>query len=116
MLDACITGLIALTTSIRDDDREIGQYYRAGDEHPTGPAGDEDGQDHAGSTDPHGDQVPTGSTGLLDAQPALGLGNREDVTYFFSHDPPPRPMPYPPTQAMALGHILLGEPRVVGHG
>jgi len=116
VIDARVTWLIVLTACVRYHNRQVGENYGAGDEHPTGPAGYEYGQDHARCADSHRDQVAPGTPGLLDAQPALGFSDGEDVTRVLAHDPPPRLQPYPPTQVMALGHILLGEPRVVGDG
>lgn len=114
MLHARIARLVTFTPGVRDYYREVGENHGPGDKHPTGPTGNEYGQDHARCADSHGDEVAPSTPGLLDAQPALGLGDGEDVTRVLTHDPPPRLQPYPPTQVMALGHILLGEPRVVG--
>ena len=74
-----MAGLVTLTATIRDDDREIRKDDRTREEEPLRPPGDDDGGDDAPCSDPHRYEISPRAAGLLLAQPPLGARDREDV-------------------------------------
>jgi len=56
---------VALFAAVSDHHSQVGQDYCPSDEYPSRPAGNEDGANHAGGADAHGNQVLACPAGLL---------------------------------------------------
>ena len=68
--------VVALASGVGDHDGEVGENHGTGNQHPSGPPGNEDRADDAGGSDAHGDEVLAGTPRLLVTESPLGAGDR----------------------------------------
>ena len=65
-------GALAGSTAVGDDHCQVRKHNCSRDQHPAGPARDENCPNDAGGANAHGYEVLTGSAGLLTAERVLG--------------------------------------------
>lgn len=85
--DLGVTRFVVLPPCIRDHHGEIGKNDSPSQEHPSGPARNEDGENHTGGSNAHRNEIPARSRRLLHTQSALGARDGEDLRGWIAHVP-----------------------------